>query len=196
MTREINPDRVLEEKQTIRKEIYQRLGNKSTQSRKEESRRIKRKLFSLNEFEQSGCVVFYVSMDEEVHTHRMIDESILMGKKVGVPVSGDLFDIRAKIELRDAKSVRIEIGNKMIIYNAEEHDLNGASVKPEKGKIKMQILIDRSVVEICANDGRAFITRRMYPGKDIKKINVFSNKGTARLISLTVYELKSIWEEK
>jgi 5-formyltetrahydrofolate cyclo-ligase len=40
----------------------------------------------LEEFKKARCVVAYVSMADEVDTHRIIDESIRMKKKVGVPV--------------------------------------------------------------------------------------------------------------
>jgi 5-formyltetrahydrofolate cyclo-ligase len=40
----------------------------------------------LKEFKKARCVIAYVSLPDEVDTHKLIDESIRMGKMVGVPV--------------------------------------------------------------------------------------------------------------
>ncbi|GAF79375.1 unnamed protein product, partial [marine sediment metagenome] len=48
---------------------------------------IKKRLFELDEFKQASTILFYVSYDNEVHTHDMIKESMLNGKKIVVPVT-------------------------------------------------------------------------------------------------------------
>lgn len=73
-------------KKQIRKEMLYRLQSQSGQDRLKKSRVIKDKLFGLKEFKKAKCVIVYVSMSDEVDTHILIDESIRMGKIVGVPV--------------------------------------------------------------------------------------------------------------
>jgi 5-formyltetrahydrofolate cyclo-ligase len=51
----------------------------------EKSRRIKQRVFALDEFKEAQRVLFYVSYDNEVSTHEMIKESLAMGKQVIVP---------------------------------------------------------------------------------------------------------------
>lgn len=51
------------------------------------SSQIKKRVFDLKEFKQAKTVLFYVSYDNEVYTHDMIKESMLMGKQVVVPKS-------------------------------------------------------------------------------------------------------------
>jgi len=51
------------------------------------SSQIKKRVFDLKEFKQAKTVLFYVSYDNEVYTHDMIKESMLMGKRVVVPKS-------------------------------------------------------------------------------------------------------------
>jgi len=53
----------------------------------EKSRRIKDQLFSMKEFKDAGTILFYVSYDNEVNTHEMIQESLTMKKHLVVPVS-------------------------------------------------------------------------------------------------------------
>ncbi|MBN2600071.1 MAG: 5-formyltetrahydrofolate cyclo-ligase [Candidatus Thermoplasmatota archaeon] len=53
----------------------------------EKSRRIKAHLFSMQEFQKARTILFYVSYDNEVNTHEMIQESLRMKKHIAVPVS-------------------------------------------------------------------------------------------------------------
>ncbi|NQU73550.1 MAG: 5-formyltetrahydrofolate cyclo-ligase [Candidatus Omnitrophica bacterium] len=77
---------ILLSKRKIRKEISSQLRSQEKKQILENSAAIKRRLFDLEEFKKARCVVFYVSMETEVNTYDMIDESIQMGKRVGVPV--------------------------------------------------------------------------------------------------------------
>jgi len=74
------------DKKKLRKEILSKLRSQSGRTTKEKSLIIKKRLFEMEEFKRAKCVVFYVSMVEEADTHQLIDESIRMGKIVGVPV--------------------------------------------------------------------------------------------------------------
>lgn len=78
--------KILLEKRKIRKEILAKLKSQTKEEILKKSEVIKKRLFELEEFKKARCVVFYVSMPTEVNTHQMIDESIQMGKSVGVPV--------------------------------------------------------------------------------------------------------------
>jgi 5-formyltetrahydrofolate cyclo-ligase len=51
----------------------------------ERSRRIKQRIFALEEFKEAQTILFYVSYGNEVSTHEMITESLAMGKQVIVP---------------------------------------------------------------------------------------------------------------
>lgn len=53
----------------------------------EKSRRIKNQLFSMDEFQDAETILFYVSYDNEVNTHEMIQESLRLKKRLAVPVT-------------------------------------------------------------------------------------------------------------
>ncbi|MEI8175396.1 MAG: 5-formyltetrahydrofolate cyclo-ligase [Candidatus Omnitrophota bacterium] len=80
-------DAVLSHKKQTRKEILGKLRSHESTDILKKSNAIKKKLFAMKEFRKARCVVFFVSMPEEVDTHRMIDECIAAGKDVGVPVT-------------------------------------------------------------------------------------------------------------
>ena len=78
-----------------------------------------------------------------------------------------------------------------------------AARRPEIGPIKLdegqplhlRIFIDRSVVEVFAND-RQCLTLRAYPQRaDSSGVSLFARGGTARLVSLDAWPMRSIWPE-
>jgi len=61
--------------------------------------------------------------------------------------------------------------------------------------LRLHLFLDRSVVEVFANE-RSCATARIYPTlADSKGISVFAHGGTARLVSLDAWEMQSIWAE-
>lgn len=86
MTKISDNSKILSYKWELRKEILNSLKSQNDAEKLKKSLVIKNKLFELEGFIKTRCVVAYVSMSEEVDTHQIIDESIRMGKTVGVPV--------------------------------------------------------------------------------------------------------------
>jgi fructan beta-fructosidase len=63
-----------------------------------------------------------------------------------------------------------------------------------KKRVKMQILVDRSLIEAFYDDGRAYLSTSFFPDEENQSLELFSREGNTRLISLDVYELKSAWD--
>lgn len=110
---------------------------------------------------------------------------------VKMTVSGRLFDIRAEFDLAQAKTVGLDIGGTKVVFDGKQ--LFGAPIKPVDGKIRMQILVDRSSIEVCGNDGRVCITKSFRSKDEIKTIEAFCLTGYANLNLLEIHELNSIW---
>lgn len=51
----------------------------------QKSREIKKRLFSSSWYKDATCILFYVSFNNEVNTHTMIQESFDKGKKIIIP---------------------------------------------------------------------------------------------------------------
>ena len=61
--------------------------------------------------------------------------------------------------------------------------------------LELRIFIDRSIVEVFAN-GRLFLGVRVYPTKeDARAVSLFSTGGDAELVSLQVWQIRSVWPE-
>jgi len=73
-------------KNKIRQELAQKRKNLSKDEVLEKSDKIKKRLFETDEFKQASNIVFYVSYDNEVYTHKMIKECITSKKNVVVPM--------------------------------------------------------------------------------------------------------------
>jgi beta-fructofuranosidase len=60
--------------------------------------------------------------------------------------------------------------------------------------LTLQIFVDRSAIEVFAN-GRACMTGRVYPARpDSVGVDLFAGGGDARLVSLEVWQMWSIWD--
>lgn len=61
--------------------------------------------------------------------------------------------------------------------------------------LRLRVFIDRSIVEVFAN-GRQCLTLRAYPTReDSSGVSVFARGSEASLVSLTAYQMKSVWPE-
>ena len=59
--------------------------------------------------------------------------------------------------------------------------------------LKLHIFLDRSSVEIFANDGETVLTDRIYPSPGSDGMELFSESGDSTIPSLTIWKLGSIW---
>jgi len=60
--------------------------------------------------------------------------------------------------------------------------------------MKLQIFIDRSSMEVFADDGHSIITNIFFPTEDYNQITLYADHGNAELVSGNIYALKGIWK--
>ncbi len=118
-------------------------------------------------------------------------------------VRGDVLEILAEIEMGDAKAAGLAVrrsddGKRAVTirYDGKELDVAGARIPLElaKGKkLDLHIFLDRSVVEVYADHGRACVTRVIdAPDTDLGVAPFAEGRG-ATLKALDAWRLKSIW---
>ena len=134
---------------------------------------------------------------EKIHKkkHTAGAQEVAADSPVVLDVSGELFDIRATFELGDAKQVGLDIGGNRIVYDVAGNRLGEALMTPVEGKVTVQVLVDRSTIETCGNDGRVYITSERGQKGEVKAIEAFAQDGKAKLVGLEVHELESIWKK-
>ena len=92
-------------KNQLREEYQAHLLAHPAADRQRKSGLLMQRLFSRDDFKKSTTVLFFVSLPEEVDTHRMIDEALLLGKRVVAPRCRmqtrelDLYEIRDRKDL-------------------------------------------------------------------------------------------------
>jgi fructan beta-fructosidase len=110
---------------------------------------------------------------------------------------GRLLHIKAEFEMGPRKSYGVfglRINGFEIEYDARHNRLNDAFLNFEDGKIYLQILMDRSSVEIYANHGRLYLADAHFSVNFPKQLELYHLWGNVHLSKLQIYELKSIWE--
>jgi len=112
-------------------------------------------------------------------------------------ISGELFEIQSEIELGSAAEVGFMLRGTPLVYYVADRTLfcrdRRAELSPVDGKIKLHILVDRTCIEIFANDGRASMFLSFSLDKVNTSLGVFARWGRARIENLKVWKLKSIW---
>jgi sucrose-6-phosphate hydrolase SacC (GH32 family) len=144
-------------------------------------------------------------------TNKAEPQKLVAGKPVDLPVGSDLLDIRLTVEVGNAGNIELNIPGETIKYDVQGRMLDvpmqmsevgrrvkgyqGAPLTPVDGIIKLQVLVDRSLVEVAGNDGRVYITSTG-PGRkmDVAKISVTATGGDAKLVEFEAHELNSIWK--
>jgi len=120
-------------------------------------------------------------------------QELAADKAVSLNVGSDLLDIRLAVEVGDTKSIVLNLPGRSITYDVVGQKLNGSPLSPVDGKIRIQILADRSLTEIVGNDGRVFISGPGPAKLDATEVSVVAQGGNAKLTQLEAHELKSIW---
>jgi fructan beta-fructosidase len=112
-------------------------------------------------------------------------------------IRGELFDIRLTIEPAKASAAGFVIRGVPIKYDVREGTLTclgkNAPVGLTKGRLELQILVDRASIEIFTADGRVNMAFCFLPADDDKTISVYAAGGAAEIRSLDVWDLKSIY---
>ena len=83
-------------------------------------------------------------------------------------------------------------------YDGEQLDVAGTAVPLSRASIgeslDLRIFLDRSVMEVFAEDGQVAVTRVIYPNEKAGGIEVFAEGGLAEVTSVEVWPIQSIWD--
>ena len=121
------------------------------------------------------------------------------GENILSDIRGDLFDIVAEIEPGDAKEIRFEIRGEPVRWLPAEGKitcLGKTAELPQDLKnrpLKLRLLVDRTSIELFADDGRVVMTSCFLPKPENQTLALRVEGGTARVKSLEVYKLASVW---
>ena len=112
-------------------------------------------------------------------------------------ISGELFHISAELKVGDVEEIGFVIRDVPIVYDVHKQQLScenkTATLKPMDGSVRLEILVDRTSIEIFGNDGRVYMPIGVILAGKSKALEIFTKGGDTEIKSLQVFELSSIW---
>lgn len=121
-------------------------------------------------------------------------------------IKGDCFHMKGTIDLKNCDMFGIIIrGNREneginLSYNTSRKmfEIEGSrfTYSPKNNKVDIELLIDRSSVEVFIEGGRYVISTPMIPEPKNLKYNLYSTGGEVFVEHFEVHELKSAWQNK
>ena len=152
--------------------------------------------------ESSGAVLHVSPVREfaslREHKQKIPPQAITSGVNPSAGIQGDLFEIEAQIAIGTAKEIRFDLRGVPVTYDVSGRKLSClgclADLAPVDGEINLHIFVDRASVDIYGGDGTLYMPTATDLSPDNRELNLSNVGGEARIVSMTVYELKSAWE--
>jgi len=87
---------------------------------------------------------------------------------------------------------RTHSGN--VTFHQKFSGVYDAPLPVHDGRVKLHVFVDASSVEVFVNDGERVFTSLVYPSAASRGVELFGSMTSARITSLNVWTLKSIWK--
>ncbi|MEN6347355.1 MAG: GH32 C-terminal domain-containing protein, partial [Armatimonadia bacterium] len=114
-------------------------------------------------------------------------------------LQGDLFHVDLQITLEECKQVGLRIRGVPLVYDVQTRELKcgdcTAHAEPVGDMLLLEILVDRTSLEIFAQGGSVYMPVAVIPAEDAQGISVTATGGRAVCTTLEVFELTSIWPD-
>jgi fructan beta-fructosidase len=126
--------------------------------------------------------------------HARKDVTLKKGRNLLDGVQAEL--VHLKMDFQPGKDSRLELDLRgfRVTYDAKAQKLNGVAMKPEDGKVYLEILVDRLSVEVFGNHGRIYMPLRATLDPDNLALAATVKGAPVKVRWLEVHELRSAWE--
>ncbi len=112
-------------------------------------------------------------------------------------IHAELIELRTTIRPSDSKELSLNIRGATIRYDVAKQELivndHRAPAPLRDGLLKLTVYVDRTGLEVFASDGLTYIPMPFQPKPDDRSMSLNTIGGSAEIIDLQVYELKSAW---
>jgi fructan beta-fructosidase len=130
-------------------------------------------------------------------THRIEPGMLKQGENPLAQINAELLEIRAEFEPGTAKEVAFAVGGLRVTYDVAAQELATKKLriplKQVDGKVRLILLADRLSLEIYGNEGATYLPMALPPDAKDKQLRLSADGGEAKVTSLEVHELRSIW---
>jgi fructan beta-fructosidase len=111
-------------------------------------------------------------------------------------IRGELLDILTVIELNDATEISLGIRGVPLVYNVKSERLSCAGMvvplKLDQGRLRLRVLVDRTLIEIFANGGQLYHTASVGVQASNTSLSISADRA-ANIERLEVHHLRSMW---
>jgi sucrose-6-phosphate hydrolase SacC (GH32 family) len=126
------------------------------------------------------------------------DLSLPMGRNPIPGVEGELLHIRAAFRPGDAKKVGFVIRGAEVAYDVKEQRLTcldkAAPLPLMDGVVRLELLVDRTSIEVFGNDGCVYMPMGVIPQDNDKSLLIFAESTPLQVDTLEVHTLRSAWQ--
>lgn len=145
--------------------------------------------------------------------HNVCTDKTISGNHL-IEETGDLLEINMEFDLSQTSATAVGLKLKgikeeetVVVYDINEQKLMLDCSKSGKkedsvrrtslqsgSKLSLRIFIDRSSIEVFANEGQTTMTSRIYPIEERAGIEVFAEGGEVQVSGCKYWNLKDIWK--
>lgn len=83
-----------------------------------------------------------------------------------------------------------------VAFDSSFASVEEAPMIMENNRIRLHFFVDWSSIEVFADEGKVAITDRIFPSPESIGLELFSEGGSAEVISMEIWRLKSAWDKK
>jgi len=116
--------------------------------------------------------------------HAWQNQPLAAGQNLLAGLSHDLYDIEGELEAETAKSITFKVRGQNV------------PIHFENGRAKFRVLVDRIIIESFENGGARSQAVTFTPDDHAAPLELTATGTEAKIVSLKVYELESIWKSK
>ena len=126
-------------------------------------------------------------------------QSLTSGNEVLIMASKAPLDLTFELRLAADAKVKFDFSGLALTYDATAGELRGGKIRApvalEEGLLRLRAVVDRTTVEIFAQDGVVYMPLSHVPRDGVRRITLVSERGQSDLLGVTGYELESIWKK-
>jgi sucrose-6-phosphate hydrolase SacC (GH32 family) len=137
---------------------------------------------------------------DRLHGMRQVGRAMTFAEANAVlaRLPGDTFDLRLRLPLSADQTARLLIRGTELTISAKARTISllgsSAALALTHGGVELRILVDRSSIEVFADDGQVSITKCFTPPLDRHGITLESENASARVNGLEAFEVRSAWK--
>lgn len=124
-------------------------------------------------------------------------QALASGNNIMAGTIGEAFELDARFQPGTATSLTFTLRGTTVTYDRAAQTVSclgvTRSLVPSNGVVRLQILVDRGIMEIFGNDGLLYIPIRVTPSSGAQAVSFAASGSGATLNSLTMHNLGSFW---